>query len=69
MNWLKQQDLDSGISFITTRYLLDPIPHSLGVGVGYKDAFLIRQGAFSELYAQGVESCAIGLEEDNQPAM
>lgn len=49
MKWLKQQNLNSGISFISACYLLDPIPHSFGVGVGYEDKFLTRQGTFSLL--------------------
>lgn len=35
-------------------YLLDPLPHSFGVGVGYEDRFLTRLGALSLLCTQGV---------------
>ena len=43
MKWLKQQDLDSGISFMTT--ISGSIPLLLWSGSGYKDKFLTRQEA------------------------
>ena len=43
MKWLKQQDLDSGISFMTT--ISGSIPLLLWSGSGYEDKFLIRQEA------------------------
>lgn len=49
-------------------YLLDPVPHSFGGGVGYEDTFLTRPGAVSVLHT-GHSPCAISLEEDNQVAM
>ena len=43
MKWLKQQDLDSGISFMTT--ISGSSPLLLWSGSGYEDKFLIRQEA------------------------
>ena len=85
MKWLKQQDLDSGISFMTT--ISGFIPLLLWSGSGYKDKFLTRQEAcFPLLLARarsrslalslslsalhgGCSPCAISLEEDKQVAM
>lgn len=85
MKWLKQQDLDSGISFMTT--ISGSIPLLLWSGSGYKDKFLTRQEAcFPLLLARarsrslarslslsalhgGCSPCAISLEEDKQVAM
>ena len=45
MKWLKQQDLDFGISFMTT--ISGSLPLLLWSGSGYEDKFLTRQEALS----------------------
>ena len=45
MKWLKQQDLDFGISFMTT--ISGSLPLLLWSGSGYEDKFLARQEALS----------------------
>lgn len=59
MKWLKQQDLDSGISFMTT--ISGFIPLLLWSGSGYKDKFLTRQEACFPLLLARARSRSLAL--------
>lgn len=67
MKWLKQQDLDSGISFMTTIFwiqFLMPVEWELVMKIHFSQG----RGSLLILHT-GCSPCVIRLEEDNQVAM